>query len=149
MVGISPPEEGGSERVIYELSKRIDCDVLTQKGSSCEKKIEVGIIGKGFIRNILFALRVALKLPFISSKYDIIHIHENTLYWVAFFSDKVVLTIHGLRGFKFHDNKFLWFFFEKAINAAREVIVVSRSDEEMLERKTHYIPNGVDLTYYG
>jgi len=147
MIGLTPPLEGGSQRHIYEISKRIDCDVLTQTGSMCKNKIEVDICGKGFIRNILFAIRAFFELPL---DYDIYHVHENTLYWIAvLFPKKTILTIHGLKGFKFYDNKFLWFFYKFFISKANKVIVVSKSDKKLLERESYYIPNGVDLNAYG
>jgi hypothetical protein len=50
MIGLTPPLEGGSERHIYEFSSRINnCEVLTQKGSICKRKIEIPIFHKPLI----------------------------------------------------------------------------------------------------
>jgi glycosyltransferase involved in cell wall biosynthesis len=156
MIGLTPPLEGGSERHIFELSKRLEnVDVLTQKGSSCERKIELPVMkSSSFMRNISFFVSccvysIALLLT-VKKKYDVIHIHENLLYFlVPLFKLRyeVVVTVHGLRGFKFHDKKYLWFFFGTALCSADKIVVVSPQDKLLL-RNAYYIPNGVDNSIY-
>lgn len=154
MIGLTPPLEGGSERHIFELSKRLEnVDVLTQKGSSCERKIELPVCGKStFIRNISFFISCciySIKLLLIK-RYDTIHIHENLLYLLIPLLKlryEVIVTVHGLKGFKFHDKKYLWFFFVICLGYADKMIVVSPQDSLRL-RNAYYIPNGVDMSLY-
>lgn len=161
MIGLTPPLEGGSERHIYELSSRIeDGTVLTQRLSLCKNKIELPIISnKTFIRNTsffissLFYTFILLLTP--RKKYKTIHIHENLLYFLAPLLKlryKVIITIHGIKGFNFYDNKFLWALFKQPLKFADIIIAVNPIDKKVLEKefkKVIYIPNGVDLTQYG
>ncbi len=158
MMGLTPPLEGGSERHIFEVSSRLKCDVLTQNGSSCRNKIEIPIIGSGFIRNISFFISsfvYSLYLLFRTKKiYEVIHIHENLLYFLApllRLRYKVVITVHGIKGFKFYDNKKLWKLFSFGLRRANLLIAVNMEDRIKLEKyfeKVDYIPNGVDLSIY-
>lgn len=161
MIGLTPPLEGGSERAIYELSSRIkDCEVLTQKESICKNKIEVGIMKKygNFIKNISFMISVwiySMSLIFcLKKKYEVIHIHENLLYFLApvlRLRYKVVISVHGIKGFKYYDNKLFWIFFRTALSFSNQLIAVSLEDKNLLEKyfkKVEYIPNGVDLSIY-
>ncbi len=160
MIGLTPPLEGGSERVIYELSSRMPhCTVLTQMGTICKKKIGIPLIKKPvFLRNLLFAIFVRFYVIYLllvmENKYDIIHIHENLLYPCAILLKwryKVVITVHGMKGFKFYDNKFLWFFFKKGLKSANKVVAVSLADKRLLSKEltnVEYVPNGVDLSFY-
>jgi len=157
MIGLTPPVEGGSQRHIYEISSRIDCNVLTQKNSICKNKIELPIIKlNNFLINLSFFLSClfySIKLLIIK-KYDIIHIHENLLYLIApilRLRYKVIITIHGISGFKFYDIKFLWFFFKQGLKSADRIISVSLSDKNLLENEfgnINYLPNGVDVSGY-
>ena len=160
MVGLTPPLEGGSERHIYELSNRIECDVFTQKGSLCDSKVETPLFfkNKTLLRNIFFACcfyLYSIRLLFaFKKKYDIIHIHENILYpcvILLMFRYKIVITVHGLKGFKFYDNKLLWYLFGSCLCLADSIISVSQTDKILLGNLNivTYIPNGVDLSYYG
>jgi glycosyltransferase involved in cell wall biosynthesis len=162
MMGITPPVEGGSERHIYEISSRIDgADVLTQKGSICKNKIEVDVVkNNGFMRAVSFflgCLVYSIRLLTIKDKrYETIHIHENLLYFLAPLLGlryKIVITVHGMSGFRFYDNKLLWLFFRTALIFADRLIAVNPEDKKRLEeaferRKVEYIPNGVDLSVY-
>lgn len=160
MMGFTPPEEGGSERHIYELSKRIpDCTVFTQKGSLCSKKKEISLLVNKplFIRNLLFlffSFLYSFTLLF-KKKYKIVHVHENLLYLLIpllKLRHHVIVTVHGINGFKFYDNKFLWFFFKFPLKFANKIIAVNTEDEKKLKtifgKKVVYIPNGVDLSFY-
>lgn len=159
-IGITPPEEGGSERHIYEVSSRMpEAEVLTQKGSSCKRKIELPVLHLGnFIRNISFALMCyiyAVKL-LLKKEHELVHIHENLLYFLAPILRaryEVVVTVHGIKGFGFYDKKIRWFFFKLALKGANRLIAVNTEDKTELERefglgKIVYIPNGVDLKNY-
>lgn len=160
MIGLSAPLEGGAERHVYEVSSRIEnCTVLTQKGSICKKKIELPLINKPvFLRNISFLLASAIYAIFLvvklKKKYNIIHTNPNLLYFLApilRLRYNVVITVHGIKGFKFYDNKFIWFFFKTALRFANTIIVVNLEDKKKLEnifKNVIYIPNGVDLSAY-
>ncbi len=162
MMGWSAPQEGGSERHIYELASRIpNSDVLTQKGSICEKKVEISLPGEpGFARNVLFALAcfvhsIGLVFTF-RKKYELIHLHENLIYFLApllRLRYEVVVTVHGIKGFKYYDNKFYWLFFRQGLKFANKLIAVNLSDQELLGKyfnpaKIVYLPNGVDTSFY-
>ncbi|PIN90883.1 hypothetical protein COU60_00885 [Candidatus Pacearchaeota archaeon CG10_big_fil_rev_8_21_14_0_10_34_76] len=161
MIGLTPPLEGGSETHIYEISSRIEnVTVLTQKNSKCKKKIGLPILkNPGLIKNLSFFISATLYsffLLFSKKKYDVIHIHENLLYILAPILKiryKIIITVHGITGFKFYENKFLWFFFKNFLRSADKVISVSLADKELLEKeifssKIEYIPNGVDIDIY-
>ena len=151
MIGLTKTE-GGSQRHIIELRKRIECDVLTMKE-------DITFVSELWA-NLSFAIAVyfwSLRLMFGKKAYDIIHIHENLLYGLApllGWRYKIVITVHGLKGFKFYDNKFLWFFFNHALFFADRLIAVNLEDEKILNNaglgRGHisYIPNGVDLSAY-
>jgi glycosyltransferase involved in cell wall biosynthesis len=160
MMGLTSPLEGGSERVIYELSSRMsNCTVLTQRGSICRKKIGIPLLKKPtLLRNLMFAFLARFYTLFLLltpwKKYDVVHIHENLLYPCAIplsWRYKVVVTVHGMKGFKFYDNKFFWFFFKQGLKAADKVIAVSLADKRLLDeelKNVEYVPNGVDLSIY-
>ena len=160
IMGMSPPQEGGSERHVYEISSRIpETKVLTQKDSICKNKIELTILqGPQIIKNLSFFISSFLYSIYLllrpEREYDIIHIHENLLYFLApllRLRYKVIITVHGITGFKFYDNKFLWFFFGNALRFANTIISVSIADKELLDKgfgNVIYIPNGVDLDVY-
>lgn len=158
MMGLTPPLEGGSERHIYELSSRLKCDVLTQEGSVCKKKIELPILrNPAVIRNFSFLFSCfifSIGLLLSRKKYELIHIHENLLYFLApllKWRYKVVITVHGIKGFKFYDKKILRFFFFKALKFADTIIAVNLEDQRELGKyfkHVEYLPNGVDLTPY-
>lgn len=160
MMGLTPPLEGGSERHIYEISKRItQATVFTQKDSICANKIEVNVSKKSiFLRNISFFIKSFFYSFFLlftfRKKYNIIHIHENLLYFTAPILSlryKVIITVHGIKGFKYYDNKFYWIFFKLALKFADLLIAVNLEDKALLEKHFStviYIPNGVDLSYY-
>ncbi len=158
MIGLTSPLDGGSQRHIYELSSNIpNCEVLTQRGTLCKNKITLPIISKpSFLMNLSFffvALIYSIKLLFFK-KHQIIHIHENLCYFLIpllRIRYKVIVTIHGINGFKFYDNKFFWFFFKSMLLTANQLIAVNLEDEKRLKKyfkKVTYLPNGVDLTLY-
>lgn len=156
IVGLTPPLEGGSETHIKELEQRISNSwALTQKGSSCQKKIELFILSsKGFLKSISFfgsALAYSVGMLLSKKRFDIVHIHENFGYFLAPLLKiryKVIITVHGITGFKFYENKILWFFFKNALKFADKIVSVSIGDKHELEKdglKVEYVPNGVDL----
>ena len=159
-MGLTPPLEGGSERHIYEISSRISQTiVLTQRGSMCKNKIELPVFSHfTFIRNISFLISsffysIFLMLTF-KKRYDLIHIHENVLYFLAPLLKiryKVLITVHGIKGFRFYDNKILWSIFQIPLLFADKIITVNIEDKKILEKyfdQVYYIPNGVDLKIY-
>lgn len=160
IIGLTSPLEGGAERHIYEVSSRIEnCTVLAQNGSICKKKIELPLIPRPvFLRNVSFLITSAIYAVFLlvtfRKKYDIIHIHPNLLYFLApllRLRYKVIITVHGIKGFKFYDNKFIWFFFRTALGFANAIVAVNLKDKKELEKifnRAEYIPNGVDLSTY-
>jgi glycosyltransferase involved in cell wall biosynthesis len=160
IMGLTPPLEGGSQRHIYEISSRIkDSTVLTQRGSACKNPVALtSTLENGFLTNISFFLSSLIYSLFLlitpKKKYDIIHIHENLLYLLAPFLKlryEVIITVHGIVGFKFFENKFLWFFFRTSLKSAQKVISVSLADKPILEGilgSVKYIPNGVNLETY-
>lgn len=157
IIGQSSPIEGGSQRHIYEISSRLGCDVLTQKGSICKNKIELPELNfNNYIRNITFAISCYIYSIYLLliKKYDIIHIHENLLYFLApilRLRYKVIITIHGISGIKMYDNKFLWFFFKSALKFANSLICISSQDKKILDSEFDditYIPNGADISLY-
>ena len=151
MIALTPPMEGGSQWHVHELSKRIKCNVLRQK-------YELSSI---FLTNIFFAFGVycwSLRLLFGKKRYDIIHIHDNLNYFLApllmlfSYKYKTIISVHGMSGFKFYDNKFLWFLFKNALKHANKLIAVNLEDKKRLEdegfKDITYIPNGVDTSIY-
>lgn len=158
MMGITPPVEGGSERHIYELNKRIeDSYVLTQLGSICNRKIVLPIMtGNNFLKMMSMAITYFLYSLYLLArkKHDIIHIHENVLYFLAPILKlryKVIITIHGIYGFRFYDDKRLWPIFRFFLKFADLLVAVSLRDKKGLEKefsKVKYIPNGVDIGIY-
>ena len=159
MIGLTPPLEGGSERHIYEIANRLNCDVLTEYGSSYKNVVEIPILGTGYLKNFSFLLSsfvyalILLLNP--RRKYDTIHIHENLLYLLIPLLSmryKVVVTIHGIKGFKFYDNEKIWVVFRWFLKFANVIIAVNLEDKKVLDKifkKVVYIPNGVDLSIYG
>lgn len=161
ITGLTPPLEGGSERHIYEISARIpQTTVLTQKGTNCNNSIQLPIIrfAGNFVRNISFSLiaSIYLVLLFLSpkKKFDTIHINENLMYPLVTLLSiryKTVITVHGLTGFAFYENKLIWFLFRKGLQSAHKVIVVSPNEGDILKKEeiaSTLIPNGVDTEIY-
>jgi len=161
MIGLTPPLEGGSQRHICEISLRIkNSEVLTQKGSICANKVELPILKHPiFLRNILFFIMAAAYSLFLmitpKKKYDLVHIHENLLYFLVpllHLRYKVIVTVHGIKGFKFYTNKFLWFFFKQGLKAADRIICVDLVEKNMLEKEglkgVGHVSNGVDFSPY-
>ncbi|MBI2498674.1 glycosyltransferase family 4 protein [Candidatus Woesearchaeota archaeon] len=158
MIGLTPPLEGGSERHIFEVSSRLkNVTVLTQRWSLCEDKIEINLIKTkiSYLKSLFFFISIFLKIPRIFlSKFKVVHIHENYLFlFLPIFKIKfkTVATIHGIKGFKFYDNKFLWFIFKNFLKFSDKIIVVSLADREILKKEFNnmtYIPNGVDTKIY-
>lgn len=157
MMGLTPPIEGGSQRHIYEISENLNNNVLTQRGSLCRNKISLPIIQKNnFLINVtffIFCLIYTIKLLLIK-KHKIIHIHENLLYLLAPILKlryKVIITVHGITGFKFYDKNYLWFLFKLGLKTADLIISVSVTDKDKLKKEFDnvvYIPNGVDTSLY-
>lgn len=87
-----PPSVGGMEQFSYHLTTKI----------SCEKRV---IALKGSYPRILlpfFILYAGLAALFSAGKYDMIHLGDGVLFWIAWFVKKfrprakVAVTLHGL-----------------------------------------------------
>ena len=160
IMGLTPPMEGGSQTHVYEISSRIpNSVVLTQKNSKCRNKIEIPTIKNNLLlANISFFLSSLVYSIFLiftlNKKYETIHIHENLLYVLApllRIRYKIIITVHGITGFRFYKNKFLWFLFGNSLKFTNKIISVDLVEKELLEGKLKnvtYIPNGVDLKIY-
>ncbi|MEI6732221.1 MAG: glycosyltransferase family 4 protein [archaeon] len=160
MMGLTPPLEGGSERHIYEISSRLkDVTVLTQSGSDCRKKIEIPVLNtSSFIRSLSFFISAFIYSIYLVLKprkeFDLVHIHENLLYFLVPLLKmryRVLVTVHGIKGFKFYEKKFLWIFFKSPLMLADGLIAVSKEDQGKLNKffkRVTYIPNGVDTSTY-
>lgn len=164
IIGLTPPVEGGSQQHILEILKNInktkfDVTVLTQKGTLCKNdasciEIDIGE-KKGYLQSLAFYNGVK---KYISSMkdFDIIHIHESYLFLLinkikANTSAKIIITVHGLKGFKYYDNQMIWPFFKSKINRADRIIAVSKPDENIMKKyfkNIYQIPNGVDNSLY-
>ena len=162
IIGLTPPDEGGSqihrEKIVKYLDKeRYNIKLLTQKGSFLENKIEVPYSKTKiqYFNSLIFCAFSLLKL-FFSRKYDIIHMHESFLFPFLKFirkkCKKLVVTVHGMKGFKFYDNKSFWPKFRKGLKKVDTLIAVSLDIKEILEKEGFsnvcYIPNGVNLKVY-
>jgi len=159
-MGLTPPLEGGSERHIYEISSRIPRSVVfTQESSICKDKLSIPLIKRPqYLRSFMFLAFSFLYSFFLiltpKKKYDLIHLHENLLYFITPILKlryEVVITVHGVKGFKFYDNKKLWKKFKKGLRKADKIIAVNEVDKALLEKElenVYYVPNGVDFTYY-
>jgi len=163
IVGITPPETGGSEKHIYEITKRLaksrDIAILTQKGSSCSKfakTIEIDLPNKPLIlRNFIFLLKVFAYFLF-SKRYDLVHIHENYLFLLApllkLKARKFIATAHGCFGFAYYENLFLRKIYFGLIKIFADTVIFVYEPEYQLFNKdipqAKYIPNGVDTSAF-
>lgn len=161
IVGLTPPLEGGSERHIYEIASRMkNQTVLTQRGSICRNKIPLPILASfgGLIKNLSFFLMssayLILILLYPKKRFEVIHLHENLSYLLAPLLSlryKVIITVHGLVGFRFYEKKSLWFFFRNSLKKATTIIVVSPAEREIVSQfheNVRFIPNGADIKLY-
>jgi glycosyltransferase involved in cell wall biosynthesis len=162
IVGITPPELGGSERHIFEIARRLrnnfDVTVLTQKGSACSefvKTIELELPKSIFLRNFMFMLKTFVY--FLScNNWDIIHIHESYLFLLSpllrLKCKKLIATVHGCFGFKYYENLLLRKIFFSGLKLADKVVFVAPNELEIFKGELNavWIPNGVDLSkFYG
>jgi glycosyltransferase involved in cell wall biosynthesis len=164
IIGLTPPLEGGSQQHIFEIVKRLnkkkfDITVLTQKASLCKKYarcIEIPLKNKpGYGQSFEFFSAVK-KMLYAFKEYDIIHLQENYLFLLIpalkrITSAKIIATVHGMKGFKYYDNKVLWWIFKNKLKKADRIIAISPTDKLLLEKISNnvtYIPNGVDISAY-
>ncbi|MBI5391376.1 glycosyltransferase family 4 protein [Candidatus Woesearchaeota archaeon] len=162
LVGLTPPIPGGSMWHILEVArnlKKVRPIVITQKGTTAgQEKIEskTSVYWKSnntYLRNISFFITSIPNILKAIKTVDVFHVHESFLFpWIPYLkrrNKKVVVTVHGCRGFAFFDNKFLWGFFKKWLSKADKIIAVGTEDKKLLEKefpeKVVYIPNGVNL----
>lgn len=170
-----PSREGGVEIVVEELSTRMaaeghtvtcynrkghhvsgkefDTNALSEyKGVKLKNVLTIDKKGLAAMTSSFFA---AIKSAF--GKYDVIHFHAEgpcAMIWIPkLFGKRCVCTIHGLdhqrakwTGFA---RKYILFGEKMAVKFADEMIVLSRGVQEyfqeVYERKTVFIPNGVNM----
>ena len=163
-MGKTPPEPGGSQKHIYEVAKRLSKDhevfVVTQSGSACKgfcKCFEFPLPKKPqYLRSFLLLLYGALYLLFNRRPYDIIHVHENQLFFLIPLAKlsgaKVTATVHGCKGFRFYDNIFLRKIYFYFLGKAHTIISISQQEKAILQnyfkREVLYIPNGADISKF-
>lgn len=151
--------EAGHDVTVYN---RKGAHVASGEQNDDRKKYDYGKIHivnvptsqKKSLNAIIYSFLATMKA--ISGKYDVIHFHAegpcSMIPLAKLFKKKTVATIHGLDwqrakwgGFA---TRFLLFGEKMAAKYADEVIVLSRNVEEYFEktyqRKTNYIPNGID-----
>ena len=166
IIGLTPPMEGGSQQHILEIVKNLDqkffnVTVVTQKGTLCSKYshcIELDLENGGGYRQSFEFYKKVKNIISSFGKYNIIHLHENYLSLLIplikrHSRAKILLTVHGLKGFRYFDNKLIWAFFKKRMKQADRLIAVSKPDEQILRKnfpnlKIVQIPNGVDTSIY-
>ena len=170
-----PSREGGVEIVVEELSTRMaavghavtcynrkghhvsgkefDTNALSEyKDVKLKNVLTIDKKGLAAMTSSFFA---AIKSAF--GKYDVIHFHAEgpcAMIWIPkLFGKRCVCTIHGLdhqrakwTGFA---RKYILFGEKMAVKFADEMIVLSRGVQEyfqeVYERKTVFIPNGVNM----
>lgn len=168
MVGLTPHLEGGSENHIFRLisnynDPRFQLSLLTQKGTDCKKITNIDVLEVPFLdlkntylRNISFILSSAFFLIFLlRKKFDIIHIHETPLFFMIPFlrmKSKVIMTIHGLNGFKHYDKKLVWTFIRPFYSFVSAFFTPGLNEKNILKKyfrkEVFFIPNGVDNSIY-
>ncbi len=169
-----PSREGGVEVVVEELATRLskkgnEVVVYNRKGNNvADKNIKTKKLKeyKGVKIKTIFTINKkgldALIYSFFASivasfgKYDCIHYHAEgscAMIWIPkLFKKRVVVTIHGLDwqrakwgGFA---TKYIKFGEKMAVKYADEIIVLSKNVQKYFQdeynRKTNYIPNGVN-----
>lgn len=169
-----PSREGGVEIVVKELSKRLvkqGCfvDAYNRSGYHVSGKefdttkykdykgihiITIPTFQSGKLNAIVYSFLATIRALF--SDYDIYHYHAEgpcAFLWILkMFRKKIVVTIHGLDwqrskwgGFA---TKVLKFGEKMAVKYADEIIVLSKNVqdyfEETYQRKTIFIPNGIE-----
>lgn len=165
--------EGGVEIVVKELCTRMaqnGCKVTCYNrsghhvsGSEYDGKIEYKGICQKSVPTIEKKGLAAVSSSFFAAlysafgKYDVVHIHAEGPAFFAWlpklFGKRVVVTIHGIdwqrekwkSGF---GSKFIRQGEKNAVKYADEIIVLSKGVQDYFEktynRKTHFIPNGVN-----
>lgn len=169
-----PSREGGVEIVVKELSKRLverECfvDAYNRSGYHVSGKefdtsqhkdykgihiITIPTFQSGKLNAIVYSFLATVRSLF--GNYDIYHYHAEgpcAFLWIPkIFGKKIVATIHGLDwqrskwgGFA---TKVLKFGEKMAVKYADEIIVLSKNVqdyfEETYDRKTLFIPNGIE-----
>ena len=169
-----PSREGGVEIVVKELSKRLveqGCfvDAYNRSGYHVSGKefdtsqhkdykgihiITIPTFQSGKLNAIVYSFLATIRSLF--GNYDIYHYHAEgpcAFLWIPkMFGKKIVVTIHGLDwqrskwgGFA---TKVLKFGEKMAVKYADEIIVLSKNVQDYFEetynRKTLFIPNGIE-----
>jgi alpha-1,3-mannosyltransferase len=167
------PFIGGTEKYIYEISKRlvkrnINCRVLTLNYDILDKKQKLNnydtiegieifrIPGFGYYKK-----PIPLKIPINLFKWaNIVHLHdirflyETTLFFKPIFKYKIVLSTHGFvlhtKDLQIIKNFLIPFYYKLTIvNFIDSVICVSKQDFEyfknIIKKNLYLIENGVDF----
>lgn len=161
-----PSRDGGVEIVVEELATRMakenNVTVFNRKRKTKSPKEykrvhlkDIFTLDKKSLDAIVYAFFSTIKAR--SKKYDVVHIHaEGPCFFLWMLgkhkNKKVVVTIHGLdwqRGKRGGlASKILKFGERQAVKHADEIIVLSKPVQEYFKntynRKTHFIPNGVN-----
>lgn len=170
-----PSREGGVEMVVEALASRmaelghtvdvynrrghhvagVENDVRRRKEYKGIRIITIPTFDNKKLNAVVYSFLATIRALF--GRYDVIHYHAEgpcSMLWLPhMFGIKTVATIHGLDwkrskwgGFA---TKFLIFGEKTAAKYADEIIVLSKSVEEYFKntynRKTNYIPNGIEL----
>lgn len=157
IIGQTPPRIGGKEQYVHQISSKLDCDLLTQKGSQSKNKIEIPVFGKNrYLKSFSFAIFSFLFLlkNSINKKYKTIAIQESLLYFLPIFFSwrySFITTLHGITGMKFYEKKIIWGIAKLALKKNKKVVCVGEPDYEKLRvelKNVVLIKNGVDLTEF-
>ncbi len=138
----------------HALDKNIKFEKIKEyKGVKMKSVITIDIKGLSALSSSFFStIRATL------AKYDVLHFHaEGPCFWLwipKFFSKKrLIVTIHGLDWQRAKwggiATRIIKFGEKQAVKYADEIIVLSKSVQkyflENYNRKTNYIPNGVNI----
>ena len=143
MIDIPPPGYGAVEKHIWQLSKALEA-----RGHAVRIVNKVfGSESKHEYRFALWARKEVGRAP-----YDVLHLHTPGV--------AAVFRTLGPRRFVYTTHSRHWagadgrgprigFFLERrAVDAATQAIAVSRFVAQQIDRRTHVVPNGVDVARY-
>lgn len=143
MIPIPPPDYGAVEKHVWNLSRALEA-----RGHTTRIVNRVfGTESRDEYRFALWARRQVRHEP-----YDVLHIHTPGV--ATIFStlgpSRFIYTTHsrhwsGVQGIGPRVGHFLE---QRAVDRAAETIAVSRFVADQIERPTHVVPNGVDVTSY-
>jgi len=143
MIPIPPPGYGAVEKHIWNLSKALEA-----RGH--EVRIVNEVVGPSSYDEYRWAIR-ARKLV-AQAPYDVLHLHTPGVAAVfrAMGPREWVYTTHSRHwaGTQGLGEKAGFFLERQAVAHAKEVVAVSRFVAHQISRRTHVVPNGVDVARY-